>query len=251
MDKMTTCKACGKEIAKSAKACPQCGAKNKKAPIGCLVVLILFLLVGACSAGGTDTPETTGPAAPVVQTQPVETTAPVETVPETTAPLGSLDNPYTPGMYKVGSDLEPGEYLVVAATASGAYWEITSDSSGTFDSIVANDNVDTFGFLTVDDGQYLTLNRGLLVKADGVHAPGPDENGMYGEGTYRVGIDIPAGEYKVTAISDRGCYIEVCSDSYGVFDSIISNDNIDTTGYISVKDGNYLTVNRGEFTPVE
>lgn len=28
--KMTTCKACGQEIAKSAKACPHCGAKNKK-----------------------------------------------------------------------------------------------------------------------------------------------------------------------------------------------------------------------------
>ena len=28
--KMTTCKACGHEIAKSAKACPACGAKNKK-----------------------------------------------------------------------------------------------------------------------------------------------------------------------------------------------------------------------------
>ena len=28
--KMTTCKACGQEIAKSAKVCPHCGAKNKK-----------------------------------------------------------------------------------------------------------------------------------------------------------------------------------------------------------------------------
>lgn len=28
--KMTCCKACGHEIAKNAKACPQCGAKNKK-----------------------------------------------------------------------------------------------------------------------------------------------------------------------------------------------------------------------------
>lgn len=30
MAKMTNCKSCGKEIAKSAKTCPHCGAKNKK-----------------------------------------------------------------------------------------------------------------------------------------------------------------------------------------------------------------------------
>ena len=28
--KLISCKACGQEIAKSAKRCPKCGAKNKK-----------------------------------------------------------------------------------------------------------------------------------------------------------------------------------------------------------------------------
>lgn len=44
--KMTTCKTCGAEIAKSAKSCPHCGAKNKK-PIfkrwWFWVVVIVFL----------------------------------------------------------------------------------------------------------------------------------------------------------------------------------------------------------------
>lgn len=54
MEKMIRCKACGKEIAKSAKACPSCGAKNKKPPIGCLVVVVLLILFAALGAGGED-----------------------------------------------------------------------------------------------------------------------------------------------------------------------------------------------------
>ena len=48
--KMTTCKACGQEIAKSAKACPHCGAKNKK-PIFkkwwfWAIVVVLIISIG-------------------------------------------------------------------------------------------------------------------------------------------------------------------------------------------------------------
>lgn len=49
--KMTNCKSCGKEIAKSAKVCPHCGAKNKK-PIYkkwwfiFLIVVVLLVAIG-------------------------------------------------------------------------------------------------------------------------------------------------------------------------------------------------------------
>lgn len=55
--KMTNCKACGQEIAKSAKACPHCGAKNKK-PIfkkwwfWVIIVVVLFAAIGN---SGSDT----------------------------------------------------------------------------------------------------------------------------------------------------------------------------------------------------
>ena len=54
MSKMKNCKACGAEIATSAKSCPKCGAKNKK-PIWkqwwvwILVVIILFVAIGGTS----------------------------------------------------------------------------------------------------------------------------------------------------------------------------------------------------------
>lgn len=56
-EKLTVCKACGAEVAKSAKSCPSCGAKIKKTHpilIGVIVVLLLIIVIGA--VGGTDEP---------------------------------------------------------------------------------------------------------------------------------------------------------------------------------------------------
>ena len=63
------------------------------------------------------------------------------------------------------------------------------------------------------------------------------------------GSDFTAGEYKVTCTSDFGAYVEVATDSTHRLDSIVTNDNVDTTSYVTVQDGQYLTVTGGEFTP--
>lgn len=56
MAKMVMCKACGKEIAKSAKACPNCGAKNKKR-VGCLAAMcFLVAFVAFAAASGSNEP---------------------------------------------------------------------------------------------------------------------------------------------------------------------------------------------------
>ncbi|MBR5471897.1 MAG: Ltp family lipoprotein [Oscillibacter sp.] len=55
---MKACSACGVEIAKSAKACPHCGAKNKK-PIykkWWFWLIIIFILIGALGSS-SDEPE--------------------------------------------------------------------------------------------------------------------------------------------------------------------------------------------------
>lgn len=112
--------------------------------------------------------------------------------------------------------------------------------------VFANDNIATFSFITVSDGQYLTVNNGKFIEAAKAEVPAAD-NGIYSSGTYRVGTDIQAGEYKVTCTSSSA-YVEVCKDSTGAFDSIVANDNIENSGYITVSDGQYLTVNGGEFS---
>lgn len=66
----------------------------------------------------------------------------------------------------------------------------------------------------------------------------------YGEGMYKVGKDMPAGEYVLFTNSKYSAYFEVCKNSSGSFSSIISNDNFDYNSIITVKKGNYLKLTR-------
>ena len=61
MSKMTACKVCGKEMANSAKVCPECGAKIKK-PVfkkWWFWVLVVIVIVAISSSGGNDSEEGT------------------------------------------------------------------------------------------------------------------------------------------------------------------------------------------------
>lgn len=58
MSKMIKCKTCGADIAKSAKVCPRCGAKNKNNTILVVaVVLFIFAIIGATAGGTTSSPQ--------------------------------------------------------------------------------------------------------------------------------------------------------------------------------------------------
>ena len=59
MGKMTKCKTCGADIAKSAKVCPACGAKQKKPVV--LIVIAVFIAIGIIgTALGGNSPEKVG-----------------------------------------------------------------------------------------------------------------------------------------------------------------------------------------------
>lgn len=76
MNKLIKCKSCGTEIAKSAKTCPQCGAKNKK-PIfkrwwfwAIVAIIILSISSGSNEEDSTDKPnsDSTGNSSPITDT---------------------------------------------------------------------------------------------------------------------------------------------------------------------------------------
>lgn len=139
------------------------------------------------------------------------------------------------GMYKVGTDLLAGEYVLIS-NISG-YFQVSTDSTGSLDSIVANDNFTTNSIISVSDGQYLTLKGCTAYKIGEEPALDTSKEGMF-----KVGKDIPAGEYKIHADSDG--YIEVSSDSSHNMTSIVSNENFTGDTYITVSDGQYLKLVR-------
>lgn len=84
--KLTACKNCGEEIAKSAKLCPKCGAKNKK-PIfkkwwfWLIVIVFIFAVIGS---GNSDEP---------VAETPTTTQAPTAKETEPPAEVNDIDEP--------------------------------------------------------------------------------------------------------------------------------------------------------------
>lgn len=145
------------------------------------------------------------------------------------------------GMYKAGTDLKAGEYLLYSG-GSLAYYQISKDSTGSLDSIISNDNFSNTRYVTVADGQYIELRDARMLPVSEAKPQQP-VNGKYPSGMYKTGRDIKAGEYKAAADSGQSAYIEVRKSSRGGFDEIVSNDNFTGEKYITVSDGQYLTMN--------
>lgn len=248
--KMINCKVCGAEIAKNAKTCPNCGAKNSK-PIFArwwFWVLAIVIIIGAIGGNSSKPANTNDKPVSQVKTNTSSNDSTKEAAPTKEAsptPIPEPDVWIKAGTYKVGVEIEAGEYLVVA-TGTNCYIEVDKDSSGTFESIVSNENTSTRVYYTLLDGQYFKVRGGKFAKVDDI-APYEPENGVYEQGMYLVGKDIPAGEYKITANASN-CYLEVDKDSYNIFNSIISNENISLgeSTYITISDGQYIKFNGGQ-----
>lgn len=79
----------------------------------------------------------------------------------------------------------------------------------------------------------------------------PTMSTTIGEGTYRVGTDIQAGEYKVTGTSLGGKgYWEVKNSSAPDADRV-GNDFFKGTSYVTVSDGQYLTLSNATAEQVQ
>lgn len=156
--------------------------------------------------------------------------------PPTEAPKGSKDNPYTDGMYKVGQDLPAGEYLILVVDNTG-YYCVSSDSNK--NDIIDNDIFGGHSFVTVKEGQYLDVSGCLFVVAD-EYTIGAQSDGSISEGMYRVGVDIVAGEYKLTSTDGSG-YYAIYNSSIAPLD-IVDNNLFSTNSYVTVSDGQYIKI---------
>ncbi|MFP3992412.1 hypothetical protein U9R90_34085 [Streptomyces sp. E11-3] len=64
--------------------------------------------------------------------------------------------------------------------------------------------------------------------------------GLGGDGTYEVGSDIKPGTYRSTGNEDGLCYWERAKDSSGDMESILANDNVTGTAYVTVKESDKI-----------
>ncbi|MFE6285918.1 hypothetical protein [Streptomyces sp. NPDC057877] len=56
-----------------------------------------------------------------------------------------------------------------------------------------------------------------------------------GSGDFQVGSDVQPGTYRTTGNTDGLCYWERAKDASGELDSLLANDNVSGTAYVTVK----------------
>lgn len=141
---------------------------------------------------------------------------------------------YENSTYKIGTDMPAGEYVFFANSSVSGYFCLSSDSAG--DSIIQNDNFSYDSIMTVEDGEYLELSRCYATPISSVTSLDTS-----GEGMFKVGVHLKAGEYKLEATGSSGYYCVYDDDRQ---DDIASNDNFTGTTYVTVRSGQYLELSR-------
>lgn len=134
-----------------------------------------FVVVGSCSAAIAPAPtpplsDTASPARSVPGASGPAPLSPVELppvaqqipTPPEPAPMPELPDAYTAGVYEVGDDMPAGKYKTTGPDESDllphCYWERAKDASGELDSIIANDNLQGPGIVTVKPGEVVTFS---------------------------------------------------------------------------------------------
>ncbi|MFJ9198799.1 hypothetical protein [Streptomyces flaveolus] len=154
---------------------------------GAVALVSLFVGVGIGSGGDTngdgkktaDAKAAPRPTVTVTETAPAAEAAPAptvtETVPETvtaepeeTEEAGPATSFSGDGEYLVGEDIKAGTYKTAGPEDEwGCYWERAKDASGEFGSIIANNNLEGTGRVTLNKGEYFKTNRCQEWKREG------------------------------------------------------------------------------------
>lgn len=140
------------------------------------------------------------------------------------------------GTFKVGKDIPVGEYVLISENSNG-YFAILS---GTAESeILANDNFGYITYVKAVEGTCLTLRRCKILSYSARDVYNPVDN-SYVNGTYKVGKDLPAGRYKLSAISSG--YYAIYNTPQG---KIVANKFFQSGSvYITVQEGQYITLSK-------
>jgi len=149
------------------------------------------------------------------------------------------------GTYEVGKDIPAGEYVIIASSRDYSMFQISTDSSLSTESTVAMDLFKNRTVVAVNEGEFLDITSGTLYPLN--EAPAVPSTGNLPEGTYKVGFDLPAGQYTLNSTnSTYQGYYEINSNSRHTFNGIIKNGQFTGTVTVTVSDGQYLILSFAE-----
>lgn len=195
-EKMYSCKACGHEIAKSAKSCPHCGARNKKGHPVLIGVLVAVALIGIIGSMGSDEEPVRVDGNPTGQTQEKENIG--TTLPSQTETADKKED----NIFLVGETAELSKIVVsmvnVTESTGSAYntptegnvfvlceFEIANNSD---EEITVSSMMSFEGYCDDYSCTYslsAIMEKGNKNQLDGTVAPGKKINGV-------IGYEVPA-----------------------------------------------------------
>lgn len=146
------------------------------------------------------------------------------------------------GTYLVGKDIPAGEYALLCDNDHVGSFFVSSDLND--DSAIYTTAFFGNSFVTVENGQYLTIEDVTAIPAENA------EIDISSQGTFRVGVDIPAGEYELEKLIEseyfsEKAFFKVYADDIATSMKIILSDDFEEgNAYVTVNDGEYLKLDR-------
>ena len=145
-------------------------------------------------------------------------------------------------------EIPVGEYAYIMRGSTGYYSEEDADGN-----IIDEKSFDSFGYVYVN-GLGNIKTKGMLVSVEAFEVLGVSgAREMYEvindifryrqSGMYKVGFDLPAGDYSLESLFDRDAYYGILSAPVGSIGTrIMEDDSFRGSKTISVSDGQYLTL---------
>lgn len=147
--------------------------------------------------------------------------------------------------YKLGEYYPSGEY--VAVTNSGedsGYYNVTIKPN---EIIVTNSSPKYYEVFDTKDGEYITYSECKIYPSDQAPEVEKMADGAYPPGRYKVGVQIPAGEY---VFKGNRAYAEVLANLYEESDSKIGAVLSSKCAIATLEEGQYVQTDN-PFYPVE
>jgi len=133
--------------------------------------------------------------------------------------------------------------LLFALTACGNKVTTTIQDDRASVEVHSNDN-DEVSTQQIEDNLESHLDSEMEDDVEPEVEPKKEPNSeitKYNASTYRIGLDMPAGEYVLFSESKSG-YFQLTKDSSGSVEAIIANNNFETNTIVTVFDDQYLTM---------
>jgi hypothetical protein len=199
------------------KPAPKKGHAIRNIGIGCGGFLLLLIIVGIATQGGTQNTSSNSNQSQIAS-------------PSTTASPTSRFANFGNGTHQVGSDIQPGTYRTRSG-ADGCYFARLKGFGGGLDDLIANENTNDPAVVTIaatDKGFQSTRCARWTQDLSAITT----SQTSFGNGDYIVGTDIAPGRYRSSG--REGCYYARLRGFGHTLDDLITNENTNDAAVVTI-----------------